>query len=857
MKTANEILNELTGITFDGFEQYLTEVLTALQIPSSTTARLISNAKDSVFTKPVYVYRRAAIVCTEAIITVAELGEIESHLTQPYRLILVIHKENIIGKDLVTEEIIEFKPEDISEHMNFLMPLIFGKQGDKDLSVTTELTELVAGLYNSLTLDENNLDNNEQALEYILSLIYVSFCKTLLKDDGIELFFKNIYKFNPLAPNEVIGEFMHSLSSSDNRSILYQGLPYLGNFGGVTKSLPNLTGKSFDLSVQVICYDVSSVDAEVLSSLIYKFAGADENTGIYGHLTTSNNVLKLLSPLFINKYEKLIEENVSNVQKLNSIKVEILKLKFFDPTNGPGCFLASAFTGVRGLVQKIDGLTGTKNSDEIGIDKYVGLVENSLLQSLSRLALWVTYLQYLSDIDCRISRDEFKSVYDSINIHLGNQLTQDWNEVCENDGNILVIGSPIYKGAKKITPAEKKAMQNVFGTESLADADFSSCWLLLAAEYIKGTSSQSALVITNSVCQGAQVSFLWPKIYNIGCEISFAYRSFKWKNSTKHSTGVTVIIIGLCDSSYQSDEKYLFANNQIIKTNVIGPYLVNSLKIIVSKRMKPMSPQLPDMPKGNMPYDNQYLLLDKDTKAELVRRNPAITKFLKRIVGSEEFINNIERWCLWITDDDLEEAYEIPEIKERIDKVRDFRLSKSDKNAQRLGQKPHQFREFRSSLSQTLVVPSVSSENRAYIPIGFIGKNTIVSNLAFAIYNCEPWVFGVISSRMHMTWIRTVCGSLETRLRYSSRLGYNTFPFPEINDEKKAQITSLVFNIVSERENYCDRSLGDIYSNLPERLRLLHELLDIEVDSCYREEPFNSDVERVKLLLGMYERSGA
>lgn len=855
MKTANEIHSELSSIEFNNIEQYLLDILSAFQIPNSTASRLIAEAKQNEFIKPIPVYKRAIIMYSETLPDVISLTEAEEKITQQYRIMLIIHNEKIIGKDLVSEEIVEFKPSEISNHLGFFMPLIFGRQKDKDLSVTTELTELIAGLFNELTLDKRNTDKTDAVIEYIVGLIYISFSKTFLKDDGIELFFRNIYKFNPLEPNEVMREFLHSLTSSEDRSILYQGLPYLGDFGGISVKAPNLRGKSFDLSVKVICYDVSSVNAELLSSLIYRFTGSQDNTGIYGHLTTSNNVLKVLSPLFINRYERLVEDNANNASALSVIKQELLAKTFFDPTNGPGCFLAASFTSVKELVLKINELIGVNKPYEIEIRKYTGLVESTLLQNLSRLTLWVSYSQYLSEVNHRVEVSDFKTVYDSLNIRLGNQLSENWDDVCRNDGSVFIVGSPIYKGAKKITPAEKKSMQDVFGTENLADADYSSCWLLKAAEYIQGTPSQSALVVTNSVCQGAQVSFLWPRIYDLQSEISFAYRSFKWKNSTKYSTGVTVIIIGLCDSGHQSELKYLYADNQIIKTNVIGPYLIDSSKTIVTKRMKPISSQLPDMPKGNMPYDSQYLLLDKSAKDELVERNPHAIKYLKRIVGSDEFINNIERWCLWITDSEVAEASKIPEIKERIEKVREFRLSKSDKNAQKLAQKPHQFREFRSSLSQTLVIPSVSSENRPYIPIGFIGKNTVVSNLAFAIYDCEPWVFGVISSRMHMSWVRTVCGSLETRLRYSSRLGYNTFPFPSISEEKKSQITSLVFDIVSERENYCDRSLGDIYSNLPERLRLLHELLDKEIDSCYQQEPFNSDMERIKLLLNMYDRN--
>lgn len=854
MKTAAEIHSELSDIAFKDIEQYIFETFTAFQIPNSSITRLIAVAKQSEFADPIFVYKRAVILYTDTPPGASELIKAEEEITQQYRLIVIINDEKVVCKDLVTEEIVEFKPSKIGHYLTFFMPLIFGKQKDKDLSVTTELTEVIAGLFTYLTLDENNANRTEEIIDYILGLIYISFGKTLLRDNGIELFFKNVYKFQPLEPNQVMRDFTFALSSSEDRSIIYQGLPYFGQFEGINTRLPNLTDKGFEFSAKIICYDMSSINAEVLSSLIYKFTASDDNTGIYGHLTTSNNVLKVLTPLFIDKYEMQIEENAENAFVLGTIKQKLLEQKFFDPTDGPGCFLAASFTSVKELVLKINALIGVNNSYEIEIHKYTGLVGNKLLQNLSKLTLWVSYLQYLSEVNHNIVASDFKYVYDSINVYRGNQLGQDWNEVCPNDGNVLIVGSPIYKGAKKITSAEKKSMQGVFATESLADADYSSCWLLKAAEYIQGTSSRCVLVTTNSVCQGAQVSFLWPRIYGLGSEISFAYRSFKWKNSTKHSTGVTVIIVGLSDSKYQDECKLLYADNQIIKTKVIGPYLVDSTRTIVTKSMKPISPQLPDMPKGNMPYDSQYLLLDKEAKENLVEHDPNAARYLKRIVGSDEFINNIERWCLWIASDDLEDAISILEIKERVDKVREFRLSKSDKNAQKLAERPYQFREFRSSESQTLVIPSVSSENRPYIPIGFIGKNTVVSNLAFAIYNCDPWVFGVISSRMHMTWIRTVCGSLETRLRYSSRLGYNTFPLPTISEEKKQQITSLVFDIISERENYCDRSLGDIYSKLPERLRLLHELLDKEVDSCYQQAPFTGDVERIKLLLNMYDK---
>lgn len=855
MQNLQSISKSLEQIEFSNFTQYVTDLLTAFSISNSTIQRLTNNTEKNNTDKPIQVYRRAAIFNNRTNFNRHSLPNIEAKLSTLNRLIILINEEKVICKDSVTEEIIEFEPNEIHNHVRFFVPLIYGSTDEKELTSTLGFAELIGGLYNLLCMDEenNSLKNQDRIIDFILSLIYASFSKSITNDKEISKFFSLVFASKNFDYNQLTNDLLEAVYNNTRNNKFLKDVPSFRIYNYKRNSLPNISSKSFDVASQIFCYDLANVDSEILGSLIYKLTEDDEAPSIYGHYTSSLNVAKVLNPLFISNYEKQIEENRSNKKKLLELKSEILGLVFFDPTNGPGCFLTSAFNSVVNLIDSINDLINVKQEGEVQINQFVSLVDNNLALKLTHLTLWVSFIQYLSK-GKTITNKDIEISFRNINIYQSNQLETDWKSVCPNKGRTIIIGSPIFKGAKKITAAEKVRMQKVFGTTSLADTDYSSCWLFKMANYIGGTTSQGALVITNSVCQGVQVPFIWERVYNTGCEILFAYRSFKWKNSTSQSTGVSVIIVGLVSASHQPKMKSLFAENKIISTNIIGPYLVNATKTIVIERTRPLTINLPLMQKGNMPYDDQNLLLTKQEKNSLVKINPAATDYLKKIVGSKEFIQNIERWCLWIPNEKLSDAKKIKEIAERIEKVKKYRQAKTDKSAIKLAARPHQFREFRSTMTQSLVVPSVSSENRPYIPIGFVGGDTIVSNLAFAIYNCEPWIFGLISSRIHMVWIRTVCGNLETRLRYSSGLGYNTFPFPQISEEKKAELSSLSFDIISAREMYSEMSLGDLYNDLPENLRILHDYLDKSVDSCYQARPFESDTERIKLLFDLYEQ---
>ncbi len=854
MRTVNEITNSLQGIRFIEVSQYIEELLSALQISDSTIKRSIENAKKQSFLKPIYIYKRAVFIYDKSIVSKDDFASVEAGLTEAPRIVVLLNSNVVMCKDLVTDELIEFSPNEVYKHVSFFNPLIYGKTDERDLTTTLDFVELMASLFNQLSLDKKNDSLGEEITDYALSLVYLSFSKSITKNKEIEKYFQWIFASQELDYNfQIKGIFDATLENITNDAS-FAKLPFFGRFGHTKNTLPHINLISFELSAKILCYELINIDPEVLGTLTYKLTQKDSNPGIYGRFISHNNIAKLLNPLFINKYEDLISINKDDAERLQKIKEELLNKVFFDPTNGPGCFLSSSFTSIVDLLTLINKLKGQNPSREVNLNNFIGLVDNDLSFKFSHLTLWVSYLQYLHSNEF-FEEGDLLSTYNNVNIKKGDQLLSNWKDACPNNDNVYIIGSPEFKGAKKISSQEKKKMQSVFDSERLGDTDYSASWLYKSAEYIKGSKSECALVITNSICQGTQVSFVWSKIYALNCDISFAYRSFKWRGDATPSTGVTVIIVALTDSNNQRETKYLYADNKVIYTDSIGPYLINSTRTIVKEERKPVSKELPVMQKGNMPYDDQNLLLSKEEMVKLTTDSPKASKFLKKLVGSDEFINSIERWCLWIDSDEVEEATSIQAVKERVDRVREFRLSKRDAGARRLAERPYQFREFRETHSQTLVVPSVSSEKRKYIPIGFVGSDTIVSNLAFAVYDCEPWIFGLVSSQMHMVWIRTVCGNLETRLRYSSQLGYNTFPFPEITSEKKHHITSLVGDIINERENFSDISLGSLYSALPERLKILHDSLDKEIDSCYKDEAFVSDMERIKHLFGLYENT--
>jgi hypothetical protein len=368
------------------------------------------------------------------------------------------------------------------------------------------------------------------------------------------------------------------------------------------------------------------------------------------------------------------------------------------------------------------------------------------------------------------------------------------------------------------------------------------------------TGAQLGFVATNSICQGKQVGILWPRILDLNIEISFAHTSFRWSNSAKANAGVTCVIVGLAQPSQR--KKRLFVDALERQVQHITPYLVAAAKdTIVYETNEPIS-ERPQMVFGSMPRDGGHLILTRAEMEELIVASPEAERFVRPYIGGAEFIKGEERFCLWITDDEADAATAIPAIARRLVRVAAFRSSSKAGSTQGFADAPYRFVQISFRDAQAIAVPAVTSERREYIPMGFLPSGTVVSNKVYVIYGAEPWLFGLLQSRMHMTWMRAVAGRLETRYSYANSLVYNTFPIPKPGPSYEAEVSAGALEVLDAREHSADKTLAELYERdaMPHDLRRAHQRLDAIVDRLYQKNEFDSDEERLEVLFELYEK---
>ena len=430
-------------------------------------------------------------------------------------------------------------------------------------------------------------------------------------------------------------------------------------------------------------------------------------------------------------------------------------------------------------------------------------------------------------------------------------------------GETYICGNPPYKGSQTQTKEQKADLASVFEPYGISSKqiDYVGGWFMKAAAYAQATPTDSAFVSTNSICQGRIVPILWPAIFKCGSHIRFAHSSFKWTNLAAHNAGVTVAIVGL--STDVSKTRLLYDLDRNGQTTVreatnITPYLSVGEDVVVEGQRKSIS-GLPDMSFGNMPVDGGNLLLSADDAVSLGLSKQDEETFLRRIYGSAEFIRGVVRKCLWIPDVKLSQALDIASIRGRIDGVREMRLKSKDAGTNELASRAHQFREMYHGDKHTLILPGVSSEGREYLPVGLIDNHSVVSNLAFALYDAPLWNLALIASRLHLVWIATVCGKLKTDFRYSNTLGWNTFPVPTLTEKNKADLTRCAEDILLVREHHFPATIAELYdpASMPADLRGAHERNDEVLERIYIGRRFKNDTERLEKLFDLYTKMAA
>lgn len=740
--------------------------------------------------------------------------------------------------DLLSEECVSGATNRVGSFFEFFLPLIgkenktFSLLGKPDVKAGEEL----AHIRNLLVL-ENEAEKIPAVNNFIYDCFVLLHLNSLPQFKGkiAQYFYRNVdeSKKNTV---EVLNAFLeeadHELGFSCRDVFGVLPVEGLSTSKDVFVSLSTL----FEV-------DWSEIDTDAIGSVIQNIQNGN---GAFDNFTSYDNVLKVIGPLFLNKISQSITDNVQNNERLVKIEEEILKLKLFDPCAGTGSFLVISYKELDDLL-KVISTQLRRPQKHIKLDHFLGIEDNSFSCLLAKFSL--SFAVYRRTGNLVHAGNAFSRVF--IN---SNPLRIEWDKIgrFSFDNDTYIFGNVDYSGARKLSASQKEDKSIVLSDlKGAGELDYASCWFVKGAKAIEKFGCKLSFVSTNSILQGEQVWILWGALFDrFHVSISFLYKPFKWNNASKNKTGVTVIIVGLEKNVKKAT---LYDGSHAAEFLEIGPYFTGD-KIIVLAAKEAIS-NLPKMIKGNMPYDEGHLSkVGSNEKREVCSKYPGAAKFFKRLVGSDEFINDITRWCLWIHDEDLEEAMNIPEIAERINKTRNFRLSCSDKNARKLGLTPYKFREDRETKKYSIVIPSVSSERRPYIPIGFVDKNTIVSNLAFVIYNPEMWVFGVLLSRMHNIWVRNVCGGLETRIRYSNLLGYNTFPLPVLSKQDKEKLANCALAILRAREAHSELSLGDLYSSLPPDLLELHSNLDLTLEKMYKKSGFGNDSERLSAMLKLYRR---
>jgi type I restriction-modification system DNA methylase subunit len=816
---------------------------------------------------------------------------------QQQRFIIVTDYTTLLAIDTKTADTLDIELTALPKHFDFFLPWAGMEKAthQNENPADVKAAEKMAKLF-----DEIKKDNPDNSPEFIHGLnVFLSRLLFCFFAEDTNIFKLGLFTSSITSHTQVDGsdlstylDTLFEVLNTNERT--RKNLPaYLNEFpyvnGGLFQhkhSTPTFTRRSRQAIIDAGELNWSAINPDIFGSMIQAVITPEHRGGLGMHYTSVPNIMKVIEPLFLNELNEEFETAKYEPKKLNKLLERLGKIKIFDPACGSGNFLIIAYKELRFLEIKIlkqlqelqKAATGFEPYQlelipkaqlslaaqyqptlfsRIELAQFFGIELDDFAHEIAILSLWLAQHQMNQKF-----REVFGDSNPTLPLQAGGNIVHDnatrvdWEVVCpkKKEDETYILGNPPFLGTRNQKKGHKEdmvfALKNVKNYRTL---DYISCWFFKASNYILNKNSKYAFVTTNSISQGDQVSVLWNTILmDNELEIYFAHQSFKWENNAKANAGVTVLIIGLRNTN--TNVKYIFNNNLKKLAKNINPYIVDGGNVIIGRLSKSIS-NLPKMIKGSIPADGGSLILNEAEFFEL-SKNDKINRVIKKFIGAQEIIDKVNRWCLYIDDDSLKDLILIPEIKKRLDLVIKMRSESTKKTTQLLALYPHKFAEDRYYNQKCILIPCVTSEQRKYIPIGFVDEEPVIYASAQAIYNPEHYVFSIVTSTIHTIWIKAVCGSLETRIRYSSSLGYNTFPFPNISEAQKEELTQSVFRILEERENHSEKTLAQLYDpdKMPEGLREAHRLNDLAVERCYRSKPFESDEERLEYLFKLYEK---
>jgi hypothetical protein len=632
--------------------------------------------------------------------------------------------------------------------------------------------------------------------------------------------------------------------------------------------------KMREMFLEACGFDWGKISPAIFGSMFQAVMNPTERRNLGAHYTSEKNIQKLIKPLFLDDLYLELEKVKSNRGKLQELHQKIANLYFLDPACGCGNFLIITYRELRDLEIKIlqalnkngQQFINIQDIIKVNVDQFAGIEYDEFAVRVAEVAMWLIDHQMNIQVSHEFGQYFFRvPLTKSAKIVHGNSLRIDWETVVDKEKLSFILGNPPFVG-KQLQNAEQKAdMQYVCNSiKNSGVLDYVSAWYIKAAQLIQNTNIRCAFVSTNSISQGEQVGIIWQELYNnYKIKIHFAHRTFSWSNEAKGNAAVHCVIIGFGLEDIENKRVFDYVNIKgeptERKVKNINPYLVEGNDVFVLKRSKPIC-NVPEIKFGNQPIDGGNFIIETQDELNDFIYDPSSHKFIRKYVGSYEFINRIDRWCLWLNDIKPDEIRKNCKIYERVEKVKKFRLESSRKETRDLALVPTRFAFISHSETDYIIIPSVSSENRKYIPIGFMSKDVIASNLCLIIPKATLYYFGILTSEMHITWVKYVCGRLKSDYRYSNTIVYNNYPFPEnVNEKQKQKVEIAAQAVLDTRAKYPDSSLADLYDPLtmPPDLVKAHQILDKAVDLCYRPQPFVSELNRIEFLFSQYEALNA
>lgn len=793
-------------------------------------------ARQYVLSLPVSDHPRWIVTCNFSEFLVYDM---EKPNSEPEQILL----ENL-GKEYYR---LQFLVDAKSEHLS------------KEMEVSFDAGKIVARIHEALMTQYN--DNSPEALRWLNILcVRLVFC-LYAEDAGIftrDQFhdFLVIYEAKDL--RRALRDLFEVLNTPvEKRSKYLQeelaAFPYTN--GGLFEEeieIPQFTEEMKETLLQnaSLDFDWSEISPTIFGAVFESTLNPETRRSGGMHYTSIENIHKVIDPLFLNdlrnELDEILEEKVEKQRqkKLDAYQDKLASLTFFDPACGSGNFLTETYLSLRRLENEVirERYHGQMmmgeflNPIKVSIQQFYGIEINDFAVTVATTALWISEAQMLAETERIIHQDiTFLPLKSYTNIHEGNALRTDWETIVPKERLNYIIGNPPFVGARLMSENQKQDVIDIFGAnwKNVGNLDYVCCWYKKATELMKlNPHTRTALVSTNSICQGEQVANLWQKLFDDGVKINFAHRTFRWDSEASLKAHVHCVIVGF--SFQQSTPRYLFDGDRRIEAKNINAYLIEAPNVFVGSRPKPLC-DVPDIGIGNKPIDGGFYLFSEEERDEFVKIEPASSIFFHPFLGATEFIHQTPRYCLWLGHCSPAELHKMPHCLERVAAVREYRKASTSEGTRKLADTPTRFHVENMPDTTYILVPRHSSENRRYIPMGFLTPDILTSDAVQIIPDATLYHFGILESNVHMAWMRAVCGRLEMRYRYSKDVVYNNFPWPTPTDEQRAKIEQTAQAILDARALYPDSSLADLYDELtmPVELRKAHQDNDRAVMAAY------------------------